>query len=328
MTNGGAPYGDALAGMLALLDDFVPASPPPLPDAAISVASLTERSVGLGGLRGLGFRNRFEVGELKAIRFDALVRYDLWGDSPGSATQAVAGVSAGLLGARDDLAGQGVLRLRLEGVEQPDFAATLNAWRAAALYRVLYEFPYQDTGGAESLIARVPIELEPEAAAAGPPEEMVVTDELTRWDDDLAPPLVVRGPFGDGALDVLSWFAAQAPKASESITRTFDGATGAPQALASLDAFLDAIAGPTPAVRHGAIAFPALPDFLAAVGAAGPATALGDWDEDGAVDLYLPRTRAMLPPVLLPEPGDRLEITYGGAALDRPAVVYLRATRG
>jgi hypothetical protein len=328
MANGGAPYGDALAGMLALLDDFVPASPAPLPDAGISIASISERSVGLGGLRGLEFRNRFEVGELKAIRLDAMVRYDLWGDSPGSATQAAAGVSAELLGARDDLARQGVLRLRLESVEQPDFTGALNAWRTAALYRVLYEFPYQDAGGAESLIARVPIELEPEAPGVAPPEATVVTDELTRWDDDAAPPLMVRGPFGVGAVNVLSWFAAQAPTAPVSITRTFDGAQGVPQAFLSLDAFLDAIAGPAPAVRHGTVTFPALPDFLAAVGPAGPATALGDFDEDGVTDLYLPRTRAAMPPVLLPEPADRLEITYGGAALDRPAVVYLRATRG
>ena len=328
MANGTAPYGDALAGMLAVLDDFVPPPAAPLPDAAMSVASLSERSVGLGGLRGLEFRDQFEIGELKAIRFDALVRYDLWGDSPGSATQAAAGVSAALLGARSELASQGVLTLRLESVEQPDFATALNAWRSAALYRVLYEFPYQDAGGSESLIARIPIELEPEAAGVAPPEETVVTDELARWDDDAAPPLVVRGPFGVGALDVLSWFAAQPPTASVSITRTFDGAPGAPPVFASLDAFLDAIAGPEPAVRHGTVAFPALPDLLGAVGAAGPPTALGDWDEDGVVDLYIPRTRAVLPPVLLSEPGDRLEITYDGGALDRPAVVYLRATRG
>jgi hypothetical protein len=324
----GAPYGDALAGMLALLDDFVPASPAPLPAAGISVASLAERSVGLGGLRGLEFRNRFEVGELKAIRLEALVRYDLWGDSPGSAAQAAAGVSAGLLGARDDLAAHGVLKLNLESLEEADFAASLNAWRTAALYRVLYEFPYQDAGGSESLIARIPVELEPEEAGAAAPEETVVTDELARWDDLAAPALVVRGPFGVGALDVLAWIAAQAPTQPVSITRTFTDAPGLPQAFAALDAFLDAIAGPTPATRHAVLAFPALPDFLAAIGPAGPPTALGDWDQDGAADLYIPRTRAVLPPVLLPEPEDRLEITYGGAALDRPAVVYLRATRG
>ena len=220
-----------------------------------------------------------------------------------------------------------MLKLNLETVEPPDFAGSLNAWRSAALYRVLYEFPYQDSGGAQSLIARIPIEFEPETPGAAS-EETVVTDELTRWDDDGAPPLILRGAIGIASLDVLSWFAGQAPTDSVSLARTFDGATGPPVPFASLDAFLDAVAGPAPGARHASVAFTALPDFLAAMGPAGTATLLGDWDEDGAEDPYLPRTRTLVPPVLLREPGDRFEITYDGAALDRPAVVYLRATRG
>jgi hypothetical protein len=326
MANGGAPYGAALAEMLDVLDDFVPAPGANLPPGEISVASLTERSVGLGGLRGLEFSDRLQIGELKAIRLDALVRYDLWGDTPGAATNAAAGIGAGLLGARDALRQQGVLKLQLDSVAPPDFAASENAWRAAALYRVLYEFPYRDAGGSESLIARIPIELEPETAG-GPVEQTTVTDELARWDDVSAPPLVVRGPFAIGALDALSWFAAQPPAAGVTIDRTFDGATGAPAAFASLDAFFDAVGGPG-ALRQAQIVFPALADFLAAIGAAGPAVTLGDWDQDGVPDPYLARSRAVLPPVLLPEPADRLVITYGGAALDQPAVVYLRATRG
>ena len=332
MANASAPYGAALTGMLALLDRFVPApAAPALPKHAISVAGLSERAAGIGDLRGLEFRNGMAVGELKAVRLEALVRYDLWGDSPGSATDAATSVGTGLLGARSELAGQGVLRLHLETVEQPNFAGALNAWRAAALYRVLYEFPYRETGD-EGLIAKIQIELEPEEGDLAPPEETVVTDDLTRWENLAAPPLVVRGPFGVGELDVLSWVAAQPPSAPVSITRTFDGAPGAPpvfdSANMSLDGFLELIAGPAPAMRHGTLVFAALASFLDAIGAAGFATALGDWDQDGVADLYVPRTRTVLPPVVLPTRGDRFEITYGGAALDQPAVVYLRATRG
>jgi hypothetical protein len=327
MTNGAAPFSAALTGMLGLLDDFVPAPAPPLPDAAISVASLSERSVGLGGLRGLEFRERFQVAELKAIRLDALIRYDLWGDSPGVATQAAADVGASLLGARESLAAQGVLKLGLERVDPPDFATTLNAWRVAALYRILYEFPYQDAGDAESLIARIPIDL-PAEEPGGPAEETVVTDELTRWDDNSAPALVVRGPFGVGSLLALSWFSAGAPTGTVSVTRTFDGASGSPAAFGDLDAFFDAVSGPAPAATHARMAFPTLVDFLAAVGAAGVSVAIGDWDQDAVADLYVPRSRAVLPPLQLATAADRLEIAYGGAALDRPAIVYLRATRG
>jgi hypothetical protein len=327
MANGAVPFGAALAEMLALLDDFVPAPAPPFPDAAISVASVSERSAGLGGLRGMEFRDRFQVAELKAVRLDALVRYDLWGGTPVSATQAASTVNAGLVGARDTLRGQGVLKLNLEGVEAPDFAASLNAWRVAASYRVLYEFPYQDAGGAESLLATIPIDFEPEQSG-GPTEETVVTDELTRWDDDGAPSLVVRGRFGVGGLLVLSWFSAAAPTGAVSITRTFDGAAGPPDPFASLDAFLDAVSGPDPMSHHATVNFATLVDFLAAVGAAGVPVALGDWDQDGVTDLYLPRSRTVLPPLQLASAVDRFEIAYTDPALDQPGVVYLRATRG
>jgi hypothetical protein len=327
MATGAAPFGEALAEMLGILDDFLPGAVAPLPDASISVANLSERSVGLGGLRGLEFRERFQVAELKALRLDALVRYDLWGDSPGAATQAAGNVGAGLLGARDTLASQGILKLGLEGLDAPDFAASLNAWHVGALYRVLYEFPYQDAGGAESLVVRIPIDVPPEEPGAAI-EETVVTDEMTRWDDDAAPALVVRGPFGVGALLGLSWFSAAAPTGGVTVTRTFDGASGAPAAFGSLDAFFDAVSGFAPLERHGSVAFPTLVDFLVAIGAAGVPVAIGDRDADGVLDLYVPRSRVVLPPLVLETEADRMEVAYGAVALDQPAVVYLRATRG
>jgi hypothetical protein len=55
---------------------------------------------------------------------------------------------------------------------------------------------------------------------------------------------------------------------------------------------------------------------------------IGDWDQDGVADLYAPRSRAVEPPLQLATAADRFEIVYGGAALDQPAIVYLRATRG
>jgi hypothetical protein len=327
MANGAEPFGAAVTEMLALLDDFVPAPAPPLPDAAISVASISERSVGLGGLRGLEFRDQFGVAELKAVRLDALVRYDVWGGSPIAATQAATTLNTGLFGARDTLRGEGVLKLSLDGVEPPDFASPLNAWRVGARYRVLYEFPYQDTGGAESLIASVPIDFDPEQAG-GPTEQTLVTDELTRWDDNAAPALVVAGRFGVGGISVLSWFAAAGPSGAVSVTRTFSGASGPPDGFASLDAFLDAVSGPDPVSRHATVNFATLVDFVAAIGSAGVPIALGDWNGDGVTDLFVPRSRTVLPLIQLATAADRLEIAYGDAAFDQPGIVYLRATRG
>jgi hypothetical protein len=112
------------------------------------------------------------------------------------------------------------------------------------------------------------------------------------------------------------------------VRRTFDGAAGPADVFASLDAFLDAVSGPAPASRHALVMFTTLVDFLAELGPGGTPVALGDWDEDGTTDLYVPRSRAVLPPVRLDTAADRIEIAYGGPALDQPGVVYLRATRG
>jgi hypothetical protein len=325
----GVPYGAALAKMIDLLDldHFVPAPLPPLPKPGISIAGLTERSVGLGGLRGLDFRDGFQTAELKAVRLDALVRYELWGDTPFSATAAVAGVGAGLLGARDTLYLKGVLKLDLETVQPPAFAPSLNAWRVEAFYRVLYEFQYQDAGDAESLIARIPVDFEPEEPTS-PTEETVVTDEMTRWDEQAAPALVVRGPLGIGAIRALSFFPGAEPSGTVTVTRTFDGAPGVPAPFVALDAFLDAVAGPDAATRHARLVFATVGDFLTALGAPDDAVTLGDWNQDKIADLYLPRSIAVVPPLQLPKAVDRFEIVYGAAQLDEVGVVYLRATRG
>ena len=131
-----------------------------------------------------------------------------------------------------------------------------------------------------------------------------------------------------GATSDLEIVTAAPPTGTVTVTRTFDGAAGAPAAFASLDAFLDAVSGPAPSVRHASVGFASVVDFLAAVGAAGVPVALGDWDEDGVLDLYVPHSRSVVPPLRLATAADRLEIAYGAAALDQPAVVYLRATRG
>jgi hypothetical protein len=325
----GVPYGDALAEMIDLFKHFLPAPapPPPLPEPGVSVAGLTERSVGLGGLRGLDFRDGFQTAELKAVRLDAVVRYELWGDTPASATNTVAGVGADLLNARETPGGKRILKLDLETVQPPSFAASLNAWRVEAFYRVLYEYQYQDAGDAESLIARIPVDFEPEEPTS-PTEETLVTDETTRWDDHAAPALVVRGPFGIGALRALSFFPGAEPSGTVTVTRTFDGAPGAPQQFFALDAFLDAVTGPDAAARHARIVFATLGDFLTALGLPGDAVVLGDWNQDAIPDSYLPRSIAVVPALQLPKALDRFEIVYGGGALDEIGVVYLRATRG
>ena len=324
-----APFGDAVVQMTSLLDPFKsdPSGPPPQgPAPAVSVANLTQRSVGIGGLVGLDVRDGWQVGELKAIRLDALVRYDVWGDDPATAAQAATDINARLLGARDTLRAEGVLKLDLAAVEPADYADSLSAWRVGAQYRVLYEFPYKDTSGAESLISRIPIGLEPEDPADGLGEETVVTDELVRWDKLRTPLLVVRGPASVGALLVLA--TGSAPAGTVTVTRTSGDTTTPPATFTSFDTFLHNTAGPQPEFHEAVIAFTSVDEFLVAIGSAGSPVELGDWDEDTDLDEYRPRSLPVVPRLELPAAHDRLEIAYGGEKLDSSTVIYLRATRG
>lgn len=310
--------------MLGRLDDYLPIASPPLPAPSVSVASVKERAVGLGNRRGTETRGSFAVVELKGIRLDALARFQLWASGPAEAETAMTSLNTNLMADRDELWTKGFLRLALEATPPADLVpAPISAWRKHADYRVLYEYPYTDTDGAESLIARIPVGIDSKFG-----ESTTVTDEMVRWDNQDAPPLVVRGRFSVGGLSALVFIHGPGPSGTVTLMRTFDGATGAPATHAPLAAFLAAVAGSNAPERHAQVTFASLSDFLAAFSAAGDPVALGDWDADGVPDEYQPRTLALEPAIQLPGAADRLEIIYQSAAFDQVAVVYLRATRG
>lgn len=328
MSNGGPPLDQVVTAMLGRLDDYLPLPAPPLPDPSVSVVSMNERAVGLGDRRGTETRGSFAVVALKGIRLDTLVRYQLWAAGPAQAETAMTNLNSQLMADRDSLWGAGFLRLMLEVAPPTDYvAAPVDAWRKQADYRILFEFRYQDTDGAESLIARVPIHSDLEVRDSLQCESTVVTDEMIRWDNEAAPVLVVRGRFDVGGLSVLAFVPGVAPSGVVTLTRTFDGAVGPPTAYPTLADFLAAIAGPDAPARHGQVTFGSLTDLLAAFSAAGDPVTLGDWDLDGVPDGYQARVLALEPAIQLPGAADRLEITYQATAFDQVAVVYLRATR-
>src|SRR5207237_3579845 len=96
---------------------------------------------------------------------------------------------------RETLRAAGFQRLSLEStpVAQP-FVDTVGGWRRYADYRVLYEFDYQSTDGVQSLIVRIPINID----SGLDNQSMIVTDAMTRWDSTKAPGLVVRGASSIG----------------------------------------------------------------------------------------------------------------------------------
>lgn len=324
MSNGSPPLDLVVAAMLGRLDNYLPVPAPPLPAPSVWVASVRERPVGLGNCRGMESRGPFAVVELKGVRLDALARFQLWASGPADADVAITDLNARLMADRDNLQVQGFLRITLESTLPADpVPPPVSAWRKHADYRVLYEYHYTDTDGAESLITRIPVGIDSNIG-----EATTITDEMVRWDNQSVPPLVVRGRCSVGYLSALTFAPGTAPSGTVSLTRTFDGAAGPPTSYSTLPDFLTAVAGPNAPECHAHVTFATVTDFLAAFSATGDPVTLGDWDADGVPDGYQARALAFEPAIRLPGVADRLEVTYQASAFDQVAVVYLRATRG
>jgi len=313
-----------VTAMVGVLNPFLPPPAPPLPNPAVVVASVKERSVGMGSQRGADALGPFGAVDPKGVRLDALVRFQLWALGPQQADDAFSTLNTQVLAARDNLFVQGFLRLALESAPPPDFfPPPLNNWRKYAEYRVLYEYSYTDSDSASSLIARIPIDIDTQFG-----ESTVVTDEMTRWDNLNAPSLEVRGSIGIGGLWMLAFVPGAAPTGSVALERTFDGAAGPPVNHPSLVSFLAAVAGPNPAERHAIVTLASFTNFRAAFGPAGDPVFLGDWNMDGIPDQYNPLALAITPAIILPDVTDRLLLTYQAPPFDQVAVAYLRATKG
>jgi hypothetical protein len=192
MANGVPPITQAISGMLNALRDAaeltgLPVPPPPLPPATVSMVRVSEQIVGLGSRLGNETRGTFPVVALRGVRLDAVVRFQLWANALGIVETAIDELHGKLLSAKPFLQANGFLRLIVDDTPMAEYISPLDAWRKTTNYRVLYEFPYEEADGAESLIARILINLNGEHG-----ESTVVTDEITRWDDQDAPALEVR----------------------------------------------------------------------------------------------------------------------------------------
>jgi hypothetical protein len=302
-----------------LLDEpFPPPDPPPSPKPGVSLINVVEKPVGLGNRVGDEVRNSLATQELKAIRLDATVRFQLWAAELDTVDRNMDQLHGRILAAKDALRTAGFLRIATEDTALADFVQTLDVWRKTMSCKVLYEFEYADDE-TESLITRIPIQFNSEYD-----ESTTVTDEMVRWDDQTAPPLTIRGSSNIHRLPILFFVPGTFPAGQITLTRTFDGAVGAPIAYPNLDAFRTAIASPNTPARHGQVTFASLDEFLGAFNSMGDGITLGDWNVDHLPDSYQCRVLTFEPPVQLLNTSDRFEITYQGTAFDQVAVVYLR----
>jgi len=249
MTNSAPLLDQVISDMLSALSSYLPAPAPPLPAPTVSVVSVTERTVGLGNRRGNETRGSLAVIALKGGRLDAVVRFQLWANDPGDVDTAIAQLHGRLLAARDALWTAGFLRVDAEGASLAEHVSSLNAWRKTTNYRVLYEFRYEDTDGAESLIARIPIKIDSEYG-----ESTVVTDEMIRWDNQAAPLLEIsggaHGVFRIGAVSILA-FLPDGWNGSEVTVSASVGGVVHERGFASVREFLGAFTLETKTVELG-----------------------------------------------------------------------------
>jgi hypothetical protein len=323
------PLDQVLAAMLDELDDYLPATVPNLPAPSLSVVSVNERPVGLGNRRGMETRGPFAVVELKGVRLEGVVRFQFWAvpADPNVAETAATNLSALLLADRDTLWNAGFLRLKLEAAPPAEFVTAANGWRKHVDCRVLFEYRYKDTDGAQSLIAQVPIHSDPEVRDSLQRETTVVSDEMIRWDDEEAPTLVVPGRMSVSRLFALVFFHGAVPTGTVTLRRTFDGASGGPTVYPTLADFLAVVAGPNPADCHAQFTFASVTGFLAGFTPTGDPLDLGDWDLDNTPDTYQAYELRFMPAVELADTADRFEIEHQNVALNQVGVMYLRATR-
>ncbi|MFH7025250.1 MAG: hypothetical protein ACHBN1_07570 [Heteroscytonema crispum UTEX LB 1556] len=307
-----------LSAMLNVLETYLPPPVPFIPVASVSALTVAEKTIGLGNHRSIETRGGFAVVAVKGGRIDAVVRFYIWGSQLDEVNTALNKLRDRLESDREILRTLGFLRLGIAATSIAEFNSNLNAWVKTTDYKVLYEFSYEDSDGAESLITRIPIKINSEYG-----ESTIVTGDIVRWDNEISPTLVVPGLSSIKGLAALSFIPGTAPNGSVTLKRT-DGSPLAPITYPTLTEFLNAVTKPDAPTRHAQVIFATLSDFLSALPTAGASITLGDWNSDGIPDTYESRQLDFTAAIELASAGDRLEISYQNAALNQVAVIYLR----
>ena len=319
-----SPLDLALADLLTEMRDLLPPPlPPPHQEPNVSLATISEEALAVGNWRGNETRGALAGVALKGGRLKAVVRFQLWGDQPTDVDTAINELHGRVLAAKPLLRQHGVLRINAETTLSAEslFVSNVNTWRKTTDYRILYEFHFEDTDGASSLISKIPATINGQFG-----ESMTMTDDMIRWDETATPELVIRGPFKLGGLTALAFIPGPLPSGTVTLTRTFDTATGIPVVHPTLASFLTAVAGQNPTERHAQVAFPTISAFLGVFAAAGYPVEMGDLNADGILDKYSPMTLSLNGGIHLITAADRFEITFQNPVFDQLGVLYVRAT--
>ena len=235
--------------LIELLEPYLPSQVPPLPNATVTVVQVVEQPSGLGRWIGNESRGGFTAVALKGTQFDAVIRFQVWAPLPDVVSAQVATLQQQLLDDRNSLRAGGMLSFSVQETSLPQFESTLNGWTQTSDYKILFEYQFEITDGAESLIARVPV------GVSNPfLDSTVVTGQLVRWDDLTANSLSLAGRK---TLRQLSAFAftlpGSEPNGGVTLTRTFTDASGPALIFPDLTTFIEAVAGLEPTTRQAQV---------------------------------------------------------------------------
>jgi hypothetical protein len=313
---------DVLGAMLTAFQPLLPGQVAGLPKPSLAISRAEFRNAGIGNFVGATPHGSVVSADLQAVRVKATMRFTLWGFVAFDVDDAVTSLTGNVLDQRDALMAQGFLKLSFDASSPPEETKQPIAWRRFADYDVLYEFPYEDVGGAAGLIR--PVQAQETATAAG----WKVLGDLGRWDDQEATTLSIRGQAVITELAALTFFAnpLHPPTGSVTMTRTFDGAPPAGDA-GSLAAFLANITESSAPARNQFVSFASLADLLARFTSDGTPIAMGDRNNDGIPDSYVPARLVFPAPLMLTSVTDRFEVSYSQTKFDQVGVLYLRAVR-
>lgn len=322
------PVEQVIDGMLDIFKAYLPAVVVAIPVPTVSIRSMREKPLAIGNDRGLEQRGQLGIVALKGGRLEAVVRFQIWAGDPVTAEASMQTMQGQILTDRLNLQAQGFLQLKVEETTLSENVELFSAWRTTSDLKVLYEFHYDSTDGAESIIASIPIHSDPETKNSPNRETNVITDAIVRWDDESASALSIGGGLvttvnGLGSLNYLpgAWTGG-----AVTLSRLDLGSVATPTTYPDMATFLTAVTDGNSPDLHAQVTFPATIDFLDEFTTVDGPIGLGDWDEDTVQDLYQSATLDFSPPIRLEGSNAMFRLAYQDSALDSKAVIYLRGS--
>jgi hypothetical protein len=316
-----------LSNFLGIFKSYVPSSAGTVSKSLVSVVNFKERSVGLGNRISTVKFGGFNLQEIKGMRFDTLVRFQQLADTFEAINSDHDKLCNALLTDLDNLKKLGILQLNLERSSDIEFVASINAWRIISDYKILYEFQYTDSDDAASLIAQIPIESRLENFDQFPEVFDVYSENMIRWDNESASPLLIKGPAELKILSGISFIPSDIPSGHVSIIRSFFGTTQEPKIYASLSSFWDSVAGQNSTEINAQVKFDSISDFLNTLTSTYEPLLLGDWNLEDKPDQYEVASTSFKSSICLKSKSDFFNIKYEGIKFNHPGVVYLRADK-